>query len=47
MIGTVVVGYGLAGRSFHSPLVGRQPGLHLRGVVAPDPKVRNEVVAEP
>jgi scyllo-inositol 2-dehydrogenase (NADP+) len=46
MIETVVVGYGLAGRSFHCPLVRRQPGLHLRGVVARDPKVRDAAIAE-
>jgi scyllo-inositol 2-dehydrogenase (NADP+) len=46
MIETVVVGYGLAGRSFHCPLVRRQPGLHLRGIVARDPKVRDEAAAE-
>ena len=40
MIGTVVVGYGLAGSAFHVPLICRQPGLTLRGIVARDPKVR-------
>lgn len=44
-IGTVVVGYGLAGRAFHGPLIRRQPGLHLAGVVARDPAVRAEAVA--
>lgn len=43
-VGTVVVGYGLAGRAFHCPLIRRQPGLHLHGVVARDPKVRAEAV---
>lgn len=42
MIPTVVVGHGLAGRSFHCPLVRRQPGLRLHGIVARDPKVRAE-----
>src|SRR4051812_20538366 len=46
MIGTVVVGYGLAGRSFHCPLVRRQAGLRLHGVVARDPGVRSEAVRE-
>ena len=38
MIRTVVVGHGLAGRSFHCPLVRRQPGLKLHGIVARDPE---------
>ena len=45
MIRTVVVGHGLAGRSFHCPLVRRQPGLKLHGIVARDPRVRDEAVA--
>ena len=45
MIRTVVVGHGLAGRSFHCPLVRRQPGLTLHGIVARDPQVRDEAVA--
>jgi scyllo-inositol 2-dehydrogenase (NADP+) len=45
MIPTVVVGHGLAGRSFHCPLIRRQPGLTLHGVVARDPAVRAEAVA--
>ncbi|MHB1559578.1 MAG: Gfo/Idh/MocA family oxidoreductase [Isosphaeraceae bacterium] len=45
MIRTVVVGHGLAGRAFHCPLVRRQPGLTLHGVVARDPKVREEAVS--
>ncbi len=44
-IETAVVGYGLAGRAFHVPLIVRQPGLRLRGVVARDPKVREDAVA--
>jgi scyllo-inositol 2-dehydrogenase (NADP+) len=46
MIATVVVGYGLAGRAFHCPLVRRQAGLRLHGVVARDPKVRALALAE-
>src|SRR4051794_25008296 len=46
MIGTVVVGYGLAGRSFHCPLIDRQAGLRLHGVVARDPEVRAAAVRE-
>ena len=38
-VGTVIVGYGLAGRSFHAPLIQRQKGLKLHGVVARDPAV--------
>lgn len=45
MIPTVVVGYGLAGRAFHCPLIARQKGLTLYGVVARDPAVRAEAVA--
>jgi scyllo-inositol 2-dehydrogenase (NADP+) len=45
MIDTVVVGHGLAGRWFHCPLVRRQPGLRLAGVVARDPTVRAEAEA--
>jgi len=45
-IGTVVVGYGLAGRAFHAPLIRRQTGLSLEGVVARDPKVRAEAVVD-
>ncbi len=45
MIRTVVVGHGLAGRSFHCPLVRRQPGLQLHGVVARDPGCGDEAVA--
>jgi scyllo-inositol 2-dehydrogenase (NADP+) len=45
MINTVVVGHGLAGRSFHCPLIRRQPKLRLHGIVARDPRVRDEAVA--
>jgi scyllo-inositol 2-dehydrogenase (NADP+) len=45
MIPTVVVGHGLAGRAFHCPLIRRQPGLRLHGVVARDSRVREEAVA--
>jgi scyllo-inositol 2-dehydrogenase (NADP+) len=44
MIETVVVGYGLAGRAFHCPLIRRQPELNLRGVVARTPEARAEAV---
>jgi scyllo-inositol 2-dehydrogenase (NADP+) len=42
MIETVAVGYGLAGRAFHCPLIRRQAGLKLRGVVARNPAVRGD-----
>src|SRR5690348_672531 len=45
MIETIVVGQGLAGRSFHGPLIRRQPELHLHGVVARDPAVRAQAAA--
>ncbi|WP_165224207.1 Gfo/Idh/MocA family protein [Aquisphaera insulae] len=46
MIKTVVVGYGLAGKEFHSELIRRQPELNLYGVVARDPAVRAQAVRE-
>ena len=46
MIPTVVVGYGLAGREFHCPLIRRQPELRLHGIVARDPGIRAEAVAQ-
>jgi scyllo-inositol 2-dehydrogenase (NADP+) len=45
MIDTVVVGHGLAGRWFHCPLIRRQAGLRLAGVVARDPAVRSQAEA--
>jgi scyllo-inositol 2-dehydrogenase (NADP+) len=45
MISTVVVGHGLAGRAFHCPLIRRQNGLALYGVVARDAAVRAEASA--
>src|SRR6478752_8098302 len=44
MIDTVVVGYGLAGRSFHCPLIARQSGLALKGIVARKPEIREDAV---
>jgi scyllo-inositol 2-dehydrogenase (NADP+) len=44
MINTVVVGHGLAGRSFHCPLIRRQALLRLYGIVARDPGVRSEAL---
>ncbi len=45
MTNAVVVGHGLAGRYFHCPLIRRQPGLNLRGVVARDPATREAATA--
>src|SRR4051812_30006355 len=44
-IDSVIVGYGLAGRAFHAPLIRRQPGLNLYGVVVRDAGLRAEAVA--
>jgi predicted dehydrogenase len=41
-----VVGYGFAGRSFHSYLIGLVPGLELRGVVSRNEDTRRKVAAE-
>lgn len=46
MIQTVVVGYGLAGRVFHAPLIARQPSMRLRGFVARNPQTRAEALAD-
>lgn len=35
--GVALVGYGLAGRVFHAPLITHTPGLHLHAVVSSDP----------
>jgi scyllo-inositol 2-dehydrogenase (NADP+) len=45
-IKVVVVGYGFAGRSFHSYLIGLVPELQLYGVVARNPEARARVLAE-
>lgn len=42
----VVIGYGYAGRNFHSYLVGLTPGLTLRGVASRNPEVRARIVTE-
>jgi len=46
MIRTVVVGYGMAGRELHAPLILRQPDLKLHGVVARRPEVRARAEVE-
>lgn len=42
MVATVVVGYGLAAHSFHCPLISRQYGLTLKGIVARKSSVRED-----
>ncbi len=39
----VVVGYGYAGRCFHTPLLALTPGLHLYGVVSGRAEVREQI----
>lgn len=46
MIGVGIVGYGYAGRVFHSALVERAPGLELRAVMARDPARREQAARE-
>jgi scyllo-inositol 2-dehydrogenase (NADP+) len=44
---TVIVGYGLAGKYFHSYLVRlAAPGLILHGVVSRNPETRDKIIAE-
>src|SRR5262245_40905987 len=45
MIPTVVAGHGLPGRPFPRPLIRRQPGLRLHGIIARDPAVLAEAVS--
>ncbi|MDX2037367.1 MAG: Gfo/Idh/MocA family oxidoreductase [Isosphaeraceae bacterium] len=42
MIDTIVVGMGLAGRSFHLPLIRLEPRLRLSAIVSRDPARRDE-----
>ncbi|MEZ4734194.1 MAG: Gfo/Idh/MocA family oxidoreductase [Caldilineaceae bacterium] len=42
----VVIGYGYAGRSFHSYLINLTPGLALHGVASSDPAKREQIVRE-
>jgi scyllo-inositol 2-dehydrogenase (NADP+) len=46
MIGVGIVGYGYAGRVFHSYLVGRADGLELRAIAARDPDRREQAARE-
>ena len=41
-----VIGYGYAGRSFHSYLVGLTPGLILHGISSRNAETRQQIVAE-
>ncbi|MEZ4861232.1 MAG: Gfo/Idh/MocA family oxidoreductase [Caldilineaceae bacterium] len=41
-----VIGYGYAGRSFHSYLINITPGLTLHGVASSDPAKREQIVQE-
>ena len=45
-IRTVLLGFGLAGRAIHTPLVKATPGIALRAVVTNDPRRREQVVNE-
>jgi len=42
----VVIGYGFAGRSFHSYLIGLDCGLKLRGIASRDPETRKRIRTE-
>jgi scyllo-inositol 2-dehydrogenase (NADP+) len=42
-VGTAVVGFGFAGRCFHSYLVGLAPGLNLQGVVSSRAEARQQI----
>ena len=42
----VLLGYGLAGRVFHAPLIGAEPGLELIGVVTSDPERQAQARAD-
>ena len=42
----VVIGYGYAGRSFHSYLIGLDSGLTLHGVCSRNPETRRKIVQE-
>ena len=44
--GVLLIGYGLAGRVFHAPLIRSTPGLSLRAVVTGDPERRAQATAD-
>jgi predicted dehydrogenase len=41
-----LIGYGLAGRAFHAPLIATTPGLRLQNVVTANPDRRAQLAAE-
>lgn len=45
-IGTAVIGYGYAGRAFHSYLVGLTDGLALKGIASRSAETREKIKAE-
>lgn len=45
-IGVGIAGYGFAGRSFHSYLVGLAQGLHVQGIMARRPEQREQAAHE-
>ena len=45
-VNAVVVGYGYAGRCFHSYLIGLEPALNLYGVVSSRPEARRQIGRE-
>ena len=45
-IPTAVIGYGFAGRCFHSYLIGLTPGLRLHGIASRDPETRRRIVRD-
>jgi scyllo-inositol 2-dehydrogenase (NADP+) len=44
-IRTAVIGYGFAGKSFHSYLVGLTPGLQLHGIASRNAETREKILA--
>ncbi len=45
-IQTAVIGYGFAGRCFHSYLIGLTPGLSLAGIASRDPQTREKITRD-
>ena len=41
-----LLGYGLAGRVFHAPLIGAEPGMEITAVVTTDPERRAQATAD-
>ena len=42
-----IIGYGLAGASFHAPLISSTPGLAVATVVTGHPERREQALREP